>query len=174
MSDLKVFQDGFEIKTIVYLLRINKKGKKEVLLAKHRKQGKWNGFGGKVGDKDEWKNETIEMGATREGEEELGIIASDLKNRAIIDFLFYSGDEFTKVQGHVFFTSKWKGKIVGIGMDSPTWFQIDEIPWDEMWTNDRAWLEQLLLSDKFLEAIYEFNKGDNKGEKAFEKSFIWK
>ena len=151
MSDLTVFQDGYEIKTIVFLLRTNDKGKREVLLAKHRKQGKWNGFGGKVGDDEKWKNETIEEGAVREGQEELAITVSKLQKRAIIDFLFYHGEEFNKVQGHVFFASNWKGEIKGVGMDTPTWFEVERIPWDEMWANDRAWLEPILSSDKFLE-----------------------
>lgn len=86
MSDLKVFQDGYEIKTIVYLVK-EVDGQKFILLAKHRKQGKWNGFGGKVGDKEEWKNETIEEGAVREGKEELGITVSNLIKRGVLIFI---------------------------------------------------------------------------------------
>lgn len=166
--------DEYKIKTLCYLRRINSQNQVEYLLAKHRKQNKLNGFGGKVGDKPEFKDETIEQSLEREGLEELGIKVIDLQKRATILFIFYdeNGKE-NKVLCHVYFAEKYEGEIrAGDGMDNPTWFTLDNMPWEEMWPNDRIWLEELLKRDEFLEAVFKFDP--IKGLIASEIKMNWK
>ena len=159
MADLKVFTDGHEPKTICYLIRKNKSGQNEILLAKHRKQGKRNGVGGKVGDKEAWKDETIEEGAIREVREELGVEVKDMVERGIVNFIFEMNGKLEKVCGHIFFITKWEGEPQGIEVDDPQWFSIDSIPWEELWENDKEWLHPLLDNEfGFLEAEYDFGR----------------
>ena len=165
MTDLSVFykdgipSDQVKVKTLCYLRRINEQGQKEYLLAKHYKQHKWNGFGGKVGDKPEFKDETVEEALIREGREELGITIINPQKRALILFIFQDeeGNE-NKVLAHVFFADKYEGEITpSKEMKTPAWFTVENMPWDEMWPNDRVWLEKLLASDNFLEAEFRFD-----------------
>ena len=56
------------------------------------------------------------------------------------------------------FADKYEGEITpSKEMKTPTWFTLENMPWDEMWPNDRLWLEKLLTSDKFLEAEFRFD-----------------
>lgn len=167
MSKLEIFKDGKRDKTICYLFRTNDKGKKEILLPIHRKQRRRNGVGGKVGDQPEFANETVQEGAIREIKEEIGVSVNneDLKFRGKIEFRFFKHNIPLTVIGNVFFVEKWEGNIEGIEVDDPRWYPIDEIPWDELWENDRDWLEPMLHNDKKLNAIYLFSKDDNSVEK---------
>ncbi|MBN1618606.1 NUDIX domain-containing protein [Candidatus Dojkabacteria bacterium] len=165
MADLSVFYKNdvstgkYKIKTLCYLRRVNNRGETEYLLGKHYKQGKWNGFGGKVGDKAEFKNETIEESLEREGLEEFGIKVIKPQKRGIILFVFYdeAGQE-NKVLCHLFFADQYEGEITASEeMLSPTWFTLGDMPWEEMWPNDRIWLEEVLKRDQFLKADFKFD-----------------
>ena len=180
MVDLSVFykdgisSDQVKVKTLCYLRRINTRGQTEYLLAKHYKQHKWNGFGGKVGDKPEFKDETVDEGLIREGREELGITVINPIKRALILFIFYDeeGNE-NRVLVHVFFADKYEGEIKpSKEMKTPTWFTFESMPWDEMWPNDRLWLEKLLTNDKFLEAEFRFDS--KKGLIVDKVKMVWR
>jgi len=180
MSDLSVFykdgtpSDEYKIKTLCYLRRTNSQGHSEYLLGKHYKQKKWNGFGGKVGDKPEFQGETIEQSLEREGFEEFGIQVVNPQKRGIILFVFYDeqGKE-NKVLCYVFFADNYKGKVKASNeMTNPTWFSLDKMPWDEMWPNDRIWLEEMLNREDFLEAEFKFDP--QKGLIASETKMTWK
>ncbi|GAB4158115.1 MAG: hypothetical protein Fur003_1860 [Candidatus Dojkabacteria bacterium] len=180
MADLSVFykdgipSDEYKVKTLCYLRRTNPQGQTEYLLGKHYKQDKWNGFGGKVGDKPEFKDETIEQSIEREGLEEFGIRVINPQKRGIILFVFKDdqGKE-NKVLCHLFFADKFEGEITqSTEMLSPTWFTADSMPWDEMWPNDRIWLEEVFKRDQFLEAEFKFDP--TKGLIASETKMNWK
>lgn len=166
MADLKVFYNDnlplseYKLKTLCYLRRRNESGEYEFLLGKHYKQQKWNGFGGKVGDKPEFKNESIEEALIREGKEELGIEVVNPEKRAIILFVFSDEEGIeNKVLCHVFFAEQWRGEIKGSDeLLTPTWFNVHDFPWEEMWPNDRMWLEELLVRPEFLEAEFKFDQ----------------
>lgn len=180
MADLSIFykdgipSDEYKIKTLCYLRRTNPQGQSEYLLGKHYKQEKWNGFGGKVGDKPEFKDETIEESLEREGLEEFGIRVINPKKRGVILFVFYDTEgQENKVLCHVFFADEFEGEIRASNeMLNPSWFTLDSMPWDEMWPNDRIWLEELLKRDEFLEAEFKFDP--EKGLIASETQMTWK
>lgn len=179
MADLSVFyKDGipsneYKVKTLCYVRRTNPQGQAEYLLGKHYKQEKWNGFGGKVGDKPEFKDETIEESLEREGLE-VGIKVLNPQKRGIILFVFYDEQgQANKVLCHVFFADNFEGEVTASSeMLDPTWFTVENIPWHEMWPNDRIWLEEVFKRDQFLEAEFKFDP--TKGLLASEAKMIWK
>lgn len=169
MSKFNVFardgvrSDEYQITTLCYLKRENPQGETEYLLAKHYRQGKWNGFGGKVGDKPEFRDETIEESLQREGLEEFGIKVIIPEKRGVILFRFFDeqGDEI-KIQTHLFFADQFEGEVTAsTEMLTPTWFTAENMPWGEMWPNDRIWLEQVIKREQFLEAEFSFDPGMN-------------
>lgn len=165
MSNLSVFyKDGlptkkYKVKTLCYLTRTNSKGEKEYLLGKHYKQHMWNGFGGKVGDNPKYKNETIEESLVREGLEELGIKIKNPQKRGLILFTFYDEKgEKNNILCHLFFTDEYEGKITASKeLLTPKWFTLEKMPWNEMWPNDKIWLNEVLKRDQFLEAEFIFD-----------------
>ena len=113
-------------------------------------EGKWNGFGGKVE-----KGETIEQGAIREMKEESGIKISKMNKLGILEFIYQDGSGDMEV--HIFYAKEFKGILVESEEMKPKWFNINEIPYDQMWADDKYWLPLFLKKKKF-EGKFLFNE----------------
>uniref|UniRef100_A0A2K5ELW0 Oxidized purine nucleoside triphosphate hydrolase n=1 Tax=Aotus nancymaae TaxID=37293 RepID=A0A2K5ELW0_AOTNA len=97
--------------------------------------GHWNGFGGKVQE-----GETIEEGAKRELQEESGLT---------VDVLHKFVGEPALMDVHVFCTDSVQGTPVESNKMRPHWFQLDQIPFKDMWPDDNYWFPLLLQKKKF-------------------------
>lgn len=124
-------------------------------------QGKWNGFGGKVQD-----GESIEKAAEREITEEAGITAHNLTKRGIITFEFEDDPVLLKV--HVFSASGFDGEPQESDEMKPSWFELSEIPFNEMWPDDRYWMP-LLFAGKNFNAYFKFRGHDTILSRAIEE-----
>lgn len=142
------------MKKILFTLCLVKKNNQ--LLLGYKKQGlgtgRWNGFGGKVEPAEE-----IEAAARRELFEEAGIRAGKLKRQGILNFEFE--DEPKLLEVHVFSAEDFSGEPTESAEMKPRWFNLEEIPYDEMWPDDRHWLP-LLLEDKNFEGDFYFKDND--------------
>ena len=112
--------------------------------------GLWNGTGGKI-----IKGESVEETAKREAMEEFGveIKTSDLSSLGKIDFIFKDGSTH-KV--YIFVCKKWEGEPSESEEMKPKWFSIDNLPWDNMWSDDEFWLPKI-LEGKSIEGRFYFN-----------------
>lgn len=131
-------------KTIVQTLCIVYKYPEMLLGMKKRGfgAGKWNGFGGKVRE-----GENIEKAAVRELKEEIGIEAREIVKMGVINFEFQKSEEAPEV--HFFWVKKWAGNPVESEEMKPAWFQINDIPLDKMWPDDKYWMPVFLDNKKF-------------------------
>ena len=114
--------------------------------------GRWNGFGGKVAS-----GEPIEIAARRELWEESGIEARDCVKRAELMFTF--ADKDWAMQVHVFQVIDFSGEPNESEEMLPRWFSLDDIPYEEMWPNDRYWLPRF-LAGKNLSGNFHFDQND--------------
>jgi len=138
---------------VLVLLRRNN----EVLLArKTRKIGKgcWNGYGGGVE-----KGETVRAAAVRELSQETGglpVEEEDLEQVAVIHFHNTRSDGGTHItEMHVFVTDTWSGQVHATDeMATPTWFVVDEVPYDELMPSDRDWMPLVLADKKIVAHAY--------------------
>ncbi|MDP3947279.1 MAG: NUDIX domain-containing protein [bacterium] len=127
-----------------------------VLLARKTKKigvGCWNGYGGGLES-----GEVSEAAAVRELAEESGLHASvqDIHKVAIIDFhnTKSDGGMFT-CKCHVFLVTRWDGEPRATDeMASPTWFDIDNLPYGEMMPADRIWLPPALRGTKIIASAH--------------------
>lgn len=94
--------------------------------------GKINGPGGRIDP-----GETALECAVRETNEELGIVPLDLRECGQHAFQFVDG---LSLHVHVFKAGAFRGRPVETDEATPIWFGLDEIPYDEMWEDDRFWL----------------------------------
>ncbi len=115
-------------------------------------EGMWNGFGGKVE-----KGETIEEAAKREMKEEAGVEISKINKLGIIEFESQGDSEILEV--HIFRVKEFEGVPVESEEMKPKWFNVDEIPFDQMWPDDKYWLP-LLLKEKRFKGKFLFNKSN--------------
>ena len=113
-------------------------------------EGRWNGFGGKVEE-----GETIEESTKREIKEEAGIEVLDLEKIGIIDFEFENGMPTLEV--HFFKAENFLGDPTESEEMKPKWFDVNDIPYDQMWPDDRYWMPLFLKGKKFT-GKFLFNK----------------
>ena len=123
--------------------------------------GRWNGFGGKVK-----LSETIEVAAVRETREEAGIEARDLEKVGVIDFEFQTNGE--QIEVNIFKIKDFSGEPTESEEMRPQWFDIDNIPFSEMWPDDKFWMPMFLAGKKF-KGQFLFGKKDVILEKELEE-----
>ena len=104
-------------------------------------KGKINGPGGKVE-----KGKKPEACAIRECQEELSITVSDLQYCGQHRFQFVDG---YSIHVWVYKTEKFDGTPTESVEAKPLWVSLDEIPYEQMWEDDRIWLPMLLRGERF-------------------------
>jgi mutator protein MutT len=112
--------------------------------------GRWNGFGGKVEE-----GETIEQGAHRELSEEIGIRALSMQKVGILDFSFENDPKILEV--HVFKINEFSGNPEESEEMKPQWFSFENIPFEQMWSDDKYWFPYL-LNNKLFKGEFLFDR----------------
>ena len=127
---------------------------REILLGmKTRKIGVgcWNGYGGGIEN-----GETIPECAIRELKEESGLKAKieDLEKVAIVNFHNEKSDGNIFIsQVHFFLVKNWEGEPVETkdgAMITPTFFNIDNLPYDNMMPADKEFFPLILNGKKII------------------------
>lgn len=139
--------------TLLFLRKENK-----ILLARKKKGfglGKWNGIGGKLEER-----ETPEQAMIRETGEEISVIPIEYEKVGIINFIEYYKDELANINMHVYVATKWEKTPIESEEMLPSWFDINCLPWDEMFQDDSFWLP-CILKGKKIKGHFEFDKDWN-------------
>lgn len=117
-------------------------------------EGCWNGYGGGVED-----GENVTEAAMRELKEETkGVVTfpEHLEKIAIVDFHNTKSDGETFVCRVYFYLVRyWRGEAQETEeMIKPTWFEIDNLPFDQMMPADKIWLPVALGGKKIVAKAY--------------------
>ena len=105
-------------------------------------KGKVNMPGGKVDP-----GETPEQCAVRECQEEVGITVSGLEYCGMHKFQFVDG---YSIQVWVYRTQAFEGRPHETREARPMWVRQDEVPFDDMWEDDRFWLPMVVRGERFV------------------------
>ncbi len=120
------------------LLFVVKDGK--ILLIRKKRglgAGKVNGPGGRLED-----DETPEECAIRETQEEL--LITPLRVRFAGELFFHAEDDMPKIHGFVYTAADYTGTPSETDEAIPLWFDLEDIPYHEMWEDDSYWLPEVL------------------------------
>lgn len=120
--------------------------------------GKWNGFGGKV-----HQGENILCAAQRELHEECGIAGGEWFHHASI--MNYFPDVPDRMV-HIYAVKNFMNEPQETDEMRPEWFNLNDIPYAEMWESDRHWLPFLIEGKKF-EGSVRFDENFNMIENTF-------
>lgn len=116
----------------------------EILLIRKKRglgAGKINGPGGRLEP-----GETPAQAAVREVQEEVGVTPTGLRERGELKFQFVDG---YSIHVHVFTATECEGDLVETDEAIPLWTPLDQIPYDEMWADDRLWIPLMLRGERF-------------------------
>ena len=102
--------------------------------------GKINGPGGKIDP-----GETPLQSAVRETQEELHV--TPLQPRKMGELSFAMSD-LPDIHCHVYMAREFEGTPTQTPEAIPRWTRIDQIPYDQMWADDKYWLPQMLEADR--------------------------
>ncbi len=114
-------------------------------------KGKWNGPGGKLE-----KGETPLQCATREVFEETGLTIKNPFYHGVINFHMDGNNEIAWI-GYIFSAKEFSGRLTESPEGKLKWFDYPELPWDEMWSDDRYWLQHVIDGKRF-EADFYYDK----------------
>ena len=103
--------------------------------------GKINAVGGRLDP-----GETAEIAAVRETEEELCIHPINIVHCGELSFQFVDG---LSIHVTVFKTDEFTGVPTETDEAKPVWFDIDKIPYAQMWADDELWIPMMLKDIKF-------------------------
>lgn len=111
--------------------------------------------------------ESIEEALLRETQEEIGVIPKVFKRMATLNFLFpdVPKEKNWDQQVCVFLVENWEGEPQESEEMAPKWFNITEIPFEEMWPDDQHWLPKVLQG---IPIIGHFTMNQNQGIDKFE------
>jgi 8-oxo-dGTP diphosphatase/2-hydroxy-dATP diphosphatase len=105
-------------------------------------QGTWNGFGGKVQD-----GELLEQTARRELLEECGIVAEEMELAGILEVEYQGKGQVMEI--NIFHVKKFQGEPLESEEMKPQWFQIDQVPMQNMWPDDEYCFPLFTSGKKF-------------------------
>ncbi len=126
-----------------YLLLLKSKGKFG--------EGFWNAPGGKIETM-----ETAEQAAKREVLEETGLFVENLAEAGFLEFYFGQGKRAPDWTAEVFHTSTFSGDLKATSEEGMLrWFRKEDLPYEQMWEDDRYWLPLLTAGIKF-KGVFEF------------------
>ena len=131
------------------------KKENKILLAMKKRgfgEGKYNGVGGKIEG-----GETPDDAMIRETKEEILVTPTKYEKVGIIEFdEFYKGQK-EKVMFHLYVASEWQGEPTESDEMKPEWFDIQSIPYDKMFPDDKYWLP-LILEGRKIKAYFDFDE----------------
>ena len=102
------------------------------------------------------EGETASEAAIREMKEETHISVDEVLYKGQLEFQFTDG---LAMRGYVFFAYSYSGTPTETVEARPFWAPVDNLPYDEMWKDDRNWLP-IALSGKEFKARFIFDGDD--------------
>ena len=139
-------------RTLLFLVRDG-----QILLAMKKRgfgTGRWNGVGGKLDP-----GETVEQALIRECQEEIGVTPTRWHHVAEHDFEEFHDGAKAHMYVYAYLCDEWEGEPAESEEMAPKWFDVADIPYDDMWPDDRFWLPELLAGNR-VKCVFKLDEHD--------------
>lgn len=103
------------------------------------------------------KWETVEQWMIREANEEIWVNIKKLEKVGVLHFYFDEHKDWNQ-SVYVFFIKDYTWNVEESEEMKPFWFDLDKIPYDKMWEDDKIWLPWVLSWDKNIEYKFIFDE----------------
>lgn len=126
----------------------------KILLAEKKRgfgAGKFNGAGGKLEP-----GETVEQAMVRETQEEIAITPTKYQKCGVVKFDTYKDGVPTMVVTHIYTADAYVGEPQESEEMKPQWFDLDKIPYDQMYATDTLWLPLIIEGKGYFEAEFKY------------------
>ena len=156
--------------TLLFIVRPGEAGQ-EVLLI-HKKTGHGRGMVNGPGGKLEPGESTLEC-AVRECSEEVGLLALDVRCCCEMRFVELDGPQWL---GFGFVANAYSGDLRPSAEADPFWCPVADIPYSNMWPDDKVWLPDLLkapASPQVQVGNYLFRDGDLLEHEFVDEPSVW-
>lgn len=91
--------------------------------------------------------------------EETNLIVNNIQPYGVLLFEYQKNNNPEKYEEvHVFRTNDYSGNMKESSEMIPKWFDVNNIPYDNMWPDDKHWMPYLLNKDCF-EGYFGYNDG---------------
>jgi len=117
----------------------------QILLAMKKRgfgAGKWNGVGGKLEP-----GESVEDALVRECQEEIGVTPTSWRAVAELDFVQDVETDPWHMYVYAYIADKWQGEPTESEEMRPQWFNVADIPYEDMWDDDQYWVPRVLTGE---------------------------
>jgi len=131
-----------KITTLCYIIN----DRSEVLLTMKKKGfgvGKWNGAGGKV-----QAGETPLAAAVRETREEVGLEIETPMALGFLEFIWPDEQQEWNQRCYIYLAKKYAGCLCESDECRPQWFPCSQLPYEQMWDDDKHWYPRMLSGQK--------------------------
>ncbi len=105
-----------------------------------------SGIGGKVGDKIEFKDESVEEAVIREIQEEIGVVATKFRNVGRVRFIYPDKPKWQQ-DALVYIVDDWEEEPQESEAMRPEWFEISNLPISRMWEDNSHWVPKILRGE---------------------------
>jgi 8-oxo-dGTP diphosphatase len=96
----------------------------------------------------------------RETEEEICITPTNYYKVGIMEYVEYYKGKVENILFHLYVATDWTGEPKESEEMQPYWFDIDKIPYDRMFEDDKYWLPYVLEGKK-INGFFEFDEDWN-------------
>lgn len=117
-----------------------------------------SGIGGKVGDHEEFKNESHEDALVREVQEEIGVEIKGYVEMGRVRFIWPHNPNWRQ-DVKIYIVSSWEGEPIETEVIKPLWFPVNDLPKSQMWEDNAYWVPKILANEK-VDAVFVI--GENK------------
>ncbi len=105
-----------------------------------------SGIGGKVGDKEDFTDETPDEALVRELKEELDITPTEFKSYGLVRFL-NPYKPHRDMQTIPYLVTSWIGDPTETAAITPVKFQLSAVPYERMWKDNKIWVPKILAGN---------------------------